>query len=415
MSSYNYNEYLSNKKNRTYCCPPQPISIIGPRGPIGPTGMFGQIGQTGYTGPTGPIGNTGIPGDRYNTYTSFNETPDPDNESVSLNVEPGLAYITGNSIIVIDRTTNTYSFEGRVLSYNNITGTIVVDSIANIIGSIPFPDTIYNVNLDGIDGPTGPRGLDGFTGYTGLRGLDGFTGPRGLDGLTGPTGKDGFTGPRGLDGFTGYTGSRGLDGLTGPTGQDGFTGPRGQNGITGPTGSRGLDGLTGYTGPRGQDGSASLTGATGSTGGFTGLTGPTGILGPTGPAAGSAGAVIFSEGPNINMDNNVDPQPPAPASKLNNYLLTDFSFYKLVNASRGYNITGFAGGVSGKFIVIVNTTASNQTFQQENIDSLASNRFVLGVSNKTIGINQSITLIYVTNLTIESNTGQSRWVLISTT
>ena len=376
MSSYNYNEYLSNKKNRTYCCPPQPISIIGPRGPIGPTGMFGQIGQTGYTGPTGPIGNTGIPGDRYNTYTSFNETPDPDNESVSLNVEPGLAYITGNSIIVIDRTTNTYSFEGRVLSYNNITGTIVVDSIANIIGSIPFPDTIYNVNLDGIDGPTGPRGLDG---------------------------------------FTGYTGSRGLDGLTGPTGQDGFTGPRGQNGITGPTGSRGLDGLTGYTGPRGQDGSASLTGATGSTGGFTGLTGPTGILGPTGPAAGSAGAVIFSEGPNINMDNNVDPQPPAPASKLNNYLLTDFSFYKLVNASRGYNITGFAGGVSGKFIVIVNTTGSNQTFQEENAASLPSNRFVLGVSNKTIGINQSITLIYVTNLTIASVTGQSRWVLISTT
>ncbi len=114
------------------------------------------------------------------------------------------------------------------------------------------------------------------------------------------------------------------------------------------------------------------------------------------------------------MDANVAPQPPGPSSTLNNYLLQDFSFFKMVNASRGYNITGFAGGISGKLIVIINTTGSNQTFQQEDGDSDASNRFVLGVSNKTIGINQSITFIYVTNLTIGTS-GQSRWVLQSTT
>ena len=101
-------------------------------------------------------------------------------------------------------------------------------------------------------------------------------------------------------------------------------------------------------------------------------------------------------------------------SNLNNYTLTDFSFFKLVNSLSGYNITGFAGGVSGRYIVIINNTSNNQTFQQESTSSVASNRFVLGVANKTIGINQSLTFIYVTGLTIGTS-GQSRWVLTAST
>jgi hypothetical protein len=169
-------------------------------------------------------------------------------------------------------------------------------------------------------------------------------------------------------------------------------------------------GLTGPTGLKGQDGNACLTGATGATGGFTGQTGATGVIGPTGPAAGSAGAVIFAEGPNIDMAANLNPSP-----NMNDYLLGDFSFFKLINGPSGYNITGFAGGISGKFIVIINNTTSNQTFQEENTGSSASNRLVLGVANKTIGINQSVTLIYVTGLTIGAAPGQARWVLTATT
>ena len=102
-------------------------------------------------------------------------------------------------------------------------------------------------------------------------------------------------------------------------------------------------------------------------------------------------------------------------SNLNNYSLSNNSFFKMSSGSAGYNITGFANGVSGRFIIVINNTTSNQTFQQENTNSLASNRFILGVANKTIGINQSVTFIYVTGLTVGADTNASRWVLTSTT
>jgi hypothetical protein len=359
MSYSNYDNYLSNKRCNKNCCPPQLPGEPGGRGPIGytgPTGFTGRTGNTGntgITGITGDTGNTGVPGDRYNTQTQGDVQPDPLSNVVSFVVEHNLAYVTGNSVIVIDSSTSSYSFEGRILSYNKVNGAITITSITNIVGTLPFPNGLYNVNLDGIDGPTGPTGMRGYTGITGYTGYTGVTGPMGI-GKTGPIG------------------------LIGPTGAIGWTGPTGLTGITG-------------------------------------ITGITGEIGPTGPPGSSTGAIVFTEGPNIDMDANVDPQPPVPSSELNDYLLTDFSFYKLTNASRGYNINGFGGGVSGKFVVIINTTGSNQTFVQEDTASQASNRFVLGTSNKTIGINQSITIIYATNLVIGGTPNQSRWVLISTT
>ena len=98
---------------------------------------------------------------------------------------------------------------------------------------------------------------------------------------------------------------------------------------------------------------------------------------------------------------------------LDDYTIGDFSFYKLTNGASVYNITGFSGGVNGKYIIIVNTTSNNQTFQQESTDSLEPNRLVLGTANKTINPNQTVTFIYVTNLTIGVTSGLSRWVLTS--
>jgi hypothetical protein len=66
-------------------------------------------------------------------------------------------------------------------------------------------------------------------------------------------------------------------------------------------------------------------------------------------------------------------------------------------------------------MLVVNGTDKNQTFQQENTGSLASNRLVLGVSNKTIGVNQTATFIYVGGLTIGASTNQSRWILTAAT
>ena len=187
------------------------------------------------------------------------------------------------------------------------------------------------------------------------------------------TGYTGYTGPQGSEGFTGYTG------YTGPQGQS-FTG---YTGYTGPQDSEGFTGYTGYTGPQG----LSFTG-------YTGYTGPQGAFN---------GTITFTEGTNIPS-----------ASTIDNYPLTNNSFFKITGIISS-NINGFANGVSGRFVIVINNTNKNQTFIDEQTSSLAENRFTLGVANKTIGINQAITFIYATNLTIATTPNQSRWIMTSTT
>jgi len=244
----------------------------GLQGPTGPGGGGG--GGTGYTGPTGSAG------DKYLTATTTAVTPVPVQGSfVSLTVASGLAYIAGNSVVVVNSGNSSNSFEGRVQSYS--AGTLVVDSITNIRGT--FSSAVYNVNLDGIDGPTGAVG----TGPTGAAST-----------VTGPTGSQGATGPTGL-GSTGATGATST--VTGPTGRTGPTGI----GSTGPTGAAST--TTGATGPTGlgstgPTGAAStVTGPTGSSGpSVTGATGPTGLAGSTGPAgAGATGPTGPSSGGTI--------------------------------------------------------------------------------------------------------------------
>lgn len=184
-------------------------------------------------------------------------------------------------------------------------------------------------------------------------------------------------------------------------GKTGATGATGTSGVTGATGPPGKQGLRGFTGI----GDTGFTGNTGS----TGSTGPPGAQGPQGPRGftgkdGSFGGIVaFTEGTPIPSAANID-----------NYSLSDQSFFQITGTTAS-NINGFANGISGRFIIIVNNSTKNQTFQQEATSSTASNRLILGVSNKTIGINQSITFIYVTNLTVNSVTGQSRWVMTLTT
>ncbi len=289
------------------------IGITGPTGSNGQTGADGQTGSTGQIGPTGPTGPTGLSGDRYNTQTQGATLINPTlGGSVGLTVGTGLAYISGNSVVVINGSDR---FEGTVSLYTSVSGAMTIDGIANIIGT--FSGTVvYNVNLDGIDGPTGATGpgLTGTTGPTGLQGSTGETGPIGLQGntgetgttghtgsqgntgatgFTGPQGQTGFTGPQGPTGYTGYTGLQGNTGPTGYTGETGFQGPTGYTGYTGiqgntgETGPIGIQGPTGYTGYTGSQGPTGVTGYTGSQG-PTGVTGPIGIQGDTGPT-GSTG------------------------------------------------------------------------------------------------------------------------------
>ncbi len=168
--------------------------------------------------------------------------------------------------------------------------------------------------------------------------------------------------------------------LTGEQGPQGNQGSQGRQGSTGAQGSAGAQGAQGNQGSQGNQG-------------YQGLQGD----------AGTVGTINFTEGTSIPSAANID-----------NYSLSAGALFKLTGTTSS-SISGFANGTSGRYILVVNNTDKNQTFSQESSSSTASNRFVLGVSNKTIGVNQTATFIYVTGLTVGGNGSQSRWILTAVT
>lgn len=154
------------------------FSIVGIDGITGATGT--QSGLTGATGQLGATGATGQNGDKFLTATgSITLSPAPAiGGSYSLTVSSGLAYIAGNSVVVVDSANAANKFEATVISYSSTT--LTIGGITNITGSFTGP-SVYNVNLDGVDGPAGTLGSTGATG-------SGMTGATGAIGLTGSTG-----------------------------------------------------------------------------------------------------------------------------------------------------------------------------------------------------------------------------------
>jgi hypothetical protein len=114
------------------------------------------------------------------------------------------------------------------------------------------------------------------------------------------------------------------------------------------------------------------------------------------------GKFVLTEGTTIDID-----ALRGATTVVNNVALSDNAFFRMINASQGADITGFANGENGRVIIIINQSGKNITFQQQDNRSTAANRLVLGVANKTIGIDQSITFIYSGTL--------GRWVLMATT
>ena len=156
----------------------------------------------------------------------------------------------------------------------------------------------------------------------------------------------------------------------------------------------------------------SCPGAAGSTGpiGPSGPAGANGTIGPTGPKgdAGSfTGSLTYAKGIDINVTD----------SPVNDYVLIGTHSFYLITSSNNTaaDITGIATGSLGRSLTLVNSSSMVHTFIQEDGRSGAPNRFVLGASNKLLGVNRSISFIYVTGLTVGSVTGQSRWVMTSST
>ena len=121
--------------------------------------------QNHIEGPTGPSGKDG---DRFCTKTQQKMCLTPkENSLFAINVEPGLAYISGNSVIVAEVVDNLTSelntFEGTIHYYNASSGQIIIKDITNIHGVFE-KESIYHINLDGVDGAPGEPGAVGPTG-----------------------------------------------------------------------------------------------------------------------------------------------------------------------------------------------------------------------------------------------------------
>lgn len=122
----------------------------GITGPTGPTGSVGATGATGTIGATGPT--------RKGYYAEFNYSiPQLFENSIFIfnNVENlrHLDFSVGNTVIIQNLQNTNTQFEGIILSYDKINGSITLEKITNIFGSYSSnPNLLWSINL------SGPRG-----------------------------------------------------------------------------------------------------------------------------------------------------------------------------------------------------------------------------------------------------------------
>ena len=106
---------------------------------------------------------------------------------------------------------------------------------------------------------------------------------------------------------------------------------------------------------------------------------------------------MFTQGANIVMTGVV----------LSNYALPIGTFFNITGTPA--DITGFANGTIGRYLILINTSSGNVKFNQQDALSTATNRFELGkAGGETIGQNHTITFIYSTT------TLGNRWVCVAT-
>jgi hypothetical protein len=147
---------------------------------------------------------------------------------ITLNITKGLDFGTIGHIIVSDATKN--HFEGLVISYDKIKGTLILN-ITEIVGSVS--NNFWTIK---IDGSRGYNGLPGINGTNGFNGLIGLTGINGVDGAVGHKGDSGAIGKSGING------TNGINGVDGAVGHKGDSGAIGKSGINGTNGINGVDG-----------------------------------------------------------------------------------------------------------------------------------------------------------------------------
>jgi hypothetical protein len=93
--------------------------------------------------------------------------------------------------------------------------------------------------------------------------------------------------------------------------------------------------------------------------------------------------------------------------KLNNYALTAGTLFNITGTHA--DISGFANGSIGRYLILINASSGNIKFTQEDAASTATNRLqVSSAGGVTIGVNNTVTFIYC------STTLGNRWVCVAT-
>ena len=90
----------------------------------------------------------------------------------------------------------------------------------------------------------------------------------------------------------------------------------------------------------------------------------------------------------------------------NNINIGGSTFVKITSATGNFNVTGLAGGVDGKMVILYNSTNSNMTFNNNNANSSAGNRILTNTGGNvaTSGTGSAI-LVY--------DSAAAAWILVS--
>jgi len=90
----------------------------------------------------------------------------------------------------------------------------------------------------------------------------------------------------------------------------------------------------------------------------------------------------------------------------NNLSLASASFIRINTPTANFSITGMAGGLDGRMLVLFNSTTYNMTIANNSFSSLAENRILTGTGVDIVTVGQgAVTLLYSIN--------DHRWIVTS--
>jgi Collagen triple helix repeat (20 copies) len=136
--------------------PQGPQGATGAQGPQGATGAQGPGGVSGPQGPQGDIGPRGPAGAGY--AASSTSSASIGTGSVTLTVQPGLAYVTGVRARFAAYSAQTNWMEGQVTAYDAVAGTLTINAVLTN-GTGTFTNwTVGIAGEKGQQGDTGPAG-----------------------------------------------------------------------------------------------------------------------------------------------------------------------------------------------------------------------------------------------------------------